>query len=78
MITKENIFVSNSGTLRIGDFGLSRMMSEEEVWLTKASHAAGTFRWMAPELLDGSVRRVTKESDIYAFGMTALVCAMTS
>jgi serine/threonine protein kinase len=78
MITKENIFVSNSGTLRIGDFGLSRMMSEEAVWLTNASQAAGTVRWMAPELLNGDAPRVTKESDIYAFGMTVLVCGVAS
>jgi serine/threonine protein kinase len=74
MLTKENVFVDKDGNSRIGDFGLSRMNSDETLWLTSATRVGGTFRWMAPELLDGRASKVTKESDIYAFGMTALVC----
>jgi len=71
-MSKENVFVEEDGTLRIGDFGLSMMLGDS-LWATTATHATGTVRWMAPELLDGSSPTVTKESDVYAFGMTALV-----
>jgi serine/threonine protein kinase len=69
--------VDKDGSLRIGDFGTSRMMSDESLWATSARQVAGTLRWMAPELLDESASMVTKESNIYAFGMTALVCLMS-
>ena len=60
--------------LRLGDFGLSRMNSEESLWMTTATHASGTMRWMAPELIDAyEVLTVTKASDIYALGMIAIV-----
>lgn len=34
-----------------------------------------TVRWMAPELVLDATSGATKESDIYAFGMTAFVRA---
>ena len=68
---KENVFVDKDGVLRIGDFGLSRMVSDESLWLTSATQAGGTVRWMAPELfMTGAVKEWT--SDVYAFGMTVL------
>jgi len=68
----ENVFVDEDGTLRIGDFGLSRMLCNQSLWVTAATHAAGTVRWMSPELINGSSATSTKESDVYAFGMTAV------
>ena len=65
--------MSSNGTLRIGDFGLSRMLSDASLWVTSACQAGGSARWMAPELLDGSQDTVTTQSDIWAFGMVALV-----
>ena len=67
------MFVDMDGTLRIGDFGLSRMLGNESIWITSARQASGTVRWMAPELLDGETTVVgTTASDVYAFGMTVL------
>jgi len=68
----ENVFVDGDGSLRIGDFGLSRMLSNESFWVTSATKVAGTIRWMAPELLGDQAPNISKETDIYAFGVTAL------
>ena len=65
--------MSSSGTLRIGDFGLSRILSDGTLWAASTRQAGGSLRWMSPELLDGSQETVTVQSDIWAFGMVALV-----
>ncbi|KIJ27044.1 hypothetical protein M422DRAFT_128068, partial [Sphaerobolus stellatus SS14] len=67
-----NILVSEDGTPCITDFGLSRLLKESELGLTTSSNAAGSLRWMAPELLQGGLTKVSKESDVWAFGMTIL------
>ncbi|KIJ27046.1 hypothetical protein M422DRAFT_127665, partial [Sphaerobolus stellatus SS14] len=67
-----NILVSEDGTPYITDFGLSRLLKESGLGLTTSSNAAGSLRWMAPELLRGSLTKVNKESDVWAFGMTIL------
>ncbi|KIJ39503.1 hypothetical protein M422DRAFT_781075 [Sphaerobolus stellatus SS14] len=74
-----NILVSADGTPYLTDFGLSRSLGEV-AGLTTTSEAAGTLRWMAPELLynnPGEGRqpfqsKVTKASDVWAYGMTIL------
>ena len=55
------------------DFGLSRILSDESLWVTSASEVGGTARWMAPELLSAEQKTVTTESDMYAFGITIIV-----
>ena len=40
--------------------------------MTVERHFGGTPRWMAPELLEGGEASVP--GDVYALGMTALVC----
>lgn len=57
----ENIFISNSGCLRVGDFGLARLNSKATNWANKVIPNAtrcGTPGYMAEELLKdmGSVR----------------------
>lgn len=49
------------------------MLSDESFFLSSASQARGTARWMAPELIDGRQHTVTKESDIYAYALTIWV-----
>lgn len=72
-IKQKNVFVDHDGTLKLGDFGLSRVLSDGSLWVTTAMQSGGTTRWMSPELLEGTQITVTKESDIYAFAMTVLV-----
>lgn len=58
----------------IADFGLSRLTVVSNK-IKPTATTVGTGRWMAIELLDHSVddHRSTKESDVWAFGMTVLV-----
>ncbi|KAJ8080061.1 mitogen-activated protein kinase kinase kinase [Marasmius tenuissimus] len=66
-----NVLITPSGRACICDFGLARIADSQLVGLSSSiSRAAGTLRWMAPELLAENVI-ATKESDIYAF---ACVC----
>ena len=61
----DNIFINGStGTLRIGDFGLSATRNT-----THVQSVLGTPEFMAPELYDESY---TEAVDIYAFGMCLL------
>ena len=51
------------------------MLSDNTLWNTSATSVRGTLRWQAPELFglnvtDGDPVTVTKESDIYSYGMT--------
>jgi WNK lysine deficient protein kinase len=62
----DNIFINGtSGDLRIGDLGLSTVMSNS----SKALSVLGTPEFMAPELYDESY---DEKIDIYAFGMCML------
>ena len=49
------------------------MMEDSSLWQTSSSIARETFRFMAPELLEGIQSTVTVQSDTYAFGMACLV-----
>ncbi|KAA6374940.1 MAG: putative Serine/threonine protein kinase [Streblomastix strix] len=57
-----NILVNQDGTIRLGDFGLSREMNED-YYLT----IAGTKVYMAPEV--HLLKRMNKQSDIFSLGV---------
>ncbi|KAJ2920923.1 hypothetical protein H1R20_g16170, partial [Candolleomyces eurysporus] len=68
-----NILVTDKGEACICDFGMSKLV--EEVTEKNASAtltAAGSARWLAPELIEGSVSSPTFASDTYSFGMAIL------
>jgi serine/threonine protein kinase len=65
--------VDINGKIFLADFGLSRMMDDDALWETSATHAGGTVRWTAPELISGDVDAVTQEADVYAYAMTSYV-----
>ncbi|KZV87351.1 kinase-like protein, partial [Exidia glandulosa HHB12029] len=63
-----NILVSDNGVARLADFGITSVLCD---YPAPSSTGAGTFRWMAPELLRDSFR-LTFASDIWAFGCVIL------
>ncbi|KAJ8598921.1 hypothetical protein CTAYLR_009845 [Chrysophaeum taylorii] len=68
-LKSSNILLSESGTAKVSDFGLSR----SEALRTKTTvsggqgTAAGTAPFMAPELISDNI--FTEKSDVYSYGM---------
>ncbi|QDT70062.1 Serine/threonine-protein kinase PknB [Planctomycetes bacterium MalM25] len=69
-IKPENILIASDGSVKIADFGLSRILGEDgqEGTLTATHQVMGTPRYMAPEQLEGS-HGVDHRADIYSLGV---------
>ncbi|KAB5596481.1 Rap guanine nucleotide exchange factor [Ceratobasidium theobromae] len=73
-----NVLVSATGEALLADFGLSKIVAEEEgaAVASTSLENAGSSRWMAPELfqVDASTSSssVTPQSDVWSFGMLCL------
>ena len=69
-IKPENILMAKDGAVKIADFGLSRLVGNENqaTNLTQTHQVLGTPRYMAPEQLEGS-HRVDHRADIYSLGV---------
>ncbi len=77
-IQQSNVLVNDNGKACLSDFGLGRLL-EVSGFTTK--QVGGTCRWMAYELIydDGEEpARHTRETDVWAFGMTILEVRATS
>jgi serine/threonine protein kinase len=59
-----NCLVNNHKTIKICDFGLSRVMTDIPI---RDSSSAGTPEWMAPELIRNEP--VTEKCDIFSLGV---------
>ena len=60
-IKPENILITETGILKVGDLGMARPVQTNEDGLE------GDARYMAPELLNGSIK--TRQLDLFSFGV---------
>lgn len=68
-IKPENIMLTQSGEVKVADFGLARVTRQSERSdLTQAGMTMGTPLYMSPEQVEG--RALDPRSDIYSFGVT--------
>ncbi|KAI2651891.1 Protein-tyrosine kinase 2-beta [Labeo rohita] len=63
-IAVRNVLVATPESVKLGDFGLSRYIEDEEYY--KASVTRLPIKWMAPESIN--FRRFTAASDVWMFG----------
>jgi len=71
-IKPDNILLSNSGEMKVADFGLAHidtMFTEENAALTQTGITLGTPLYMSPEQAEG--KPLDHRSDIYSLGITA-------
>ncbi|KAF9619788.1 hypothetical protein IFM89_009310 [Coptis chinensis] len=62
-LKSSNLLVDKNWTVKVGDFGLSRL--KHEMYLTK--NGKGTPQWMAPEVLRNEP--ADEKSDVYSYGV---------
>lgn len=69
-IKPENVLITASGEVKVADFGLSRVVSQngEGLNLTEIGVTLGTPLYMSPEQVEG--KAVDARSDIYSLGVT--------
>ncbi|XVE83050.1 hypothetical protein DITRI_Ditri16bG0056000 [Diplodiscus trichospermus] len=70
-IKSSNVMLDSSFNVKLGDFGLARLMDHEIG--PKTTGLAGTLGYLAPEYV--STGRASKESDVYSFGVVLLEIA---
>lgn len=62
-----NLLLDDVGTVKIADFGVSRVLDPHGVMTAET----GTYRWMAPEVIEHSPYR--ESADVYSFGIVVYV-----
>ncbi|KAF8412595.1 hypothetical protein HHK36_000564 [Tetracentron sinense] len=67
-IKSSNILLDGSLEARVSDFGLAKLLGDEESHITTI--VAGTFGYLAPEYMQSG--RATEKTDVYSFGVLVL------
>ncbi|PON32374.1 GPCR kinase [Parasponia andersonii] len=70
-IKSSNVMLDSSFNVKLGDFGLARVMDHDLG--PQTTGLVGTLGYLAPEYV--STGRASKESDVYSFGVVALEIA---
>ena len=71
-----NILLDSSGTVKVADFGLSRLQAA--TCGEPLTAELGTWQWMAPEVVAPWDKRgavYTEKADVYSFGIVMWECA---
>jgi len=72
IVLQANVLISDNGEALLIDFGFSVAVNSSFSIDISDTGTKGTLRWMSPEILDDG--EVSPQADVWAFGMTALVC----
>lgn len=69
-IKPENILVDRTGSVKVADFGLAKLLADPEQNhdLTATNQVMGTVKYMSPEQLEGSPQ-IDHRADIYSLGV---------
>ncbi len=67
-VKPSNCFLDTDGSVKIGDFGLSKSLANTEVNLTQTGTFMGTPSYAAPEQIRGG--NLDRRTDVYAVGAT--------
>ena len=62
-----NVLLSKAMDIKLCDFGTARRLKHTTV----QTGEAGTYRWMAPEIMEGIDSKISKKCDLFSFGMVA-------
>ena len=60
-----NILIADDGTMKISDFGISKLVCDDDISMTTA---IGTSKFMAPEMINED-KNYTEKVDVYSFGV---------
>ncbi|MBI5686193.1 MAG: protein kinase [Verrucomicrobia bacterium] len=66
-ITPDNVILTDAGTVKLGDFGLAKIMEAESAAADRRSPAVGSPHYMSPEQARG-VKELDCRADIYGLG----------
>ena len=62
-----NILISATMDVKLCDFGTARYLPHTTI----QTGEAGTYRWMAPEIMEGIDSKISKKCDLFSFAMVA-------
>jgi eukaryotic-like serine/threonine-protein kinase len=71
-IKPSNILLTSGGTVKVADFGIARIVEEDDVPMGEAGEIIGSARYMSPEQLRGE--DATPRSDVYSVGVLLYHC----
>ena len=68
------MLISDDGQALLADFGFSFIVNSSfSMNVPNEDKTKGTINWMSPQSIEDG--KVSVEADVWAFGMTALVCS---
>ena len=71
-IKPSNILLTSGGTVKVADFGIARIVEEDDVPIGEPGEVVGSARYMSPEQLRGE--DATPRSDVYSVGVLLYHC----